>query len=326
MANDPFLDASGAPRTGGRWGGSSTLRVVKWTVGLIILALLLYYPVGMLIVHRIDDDPNFKAPAVPAGASQSVAITTALINREVNQNRWVSNDPFFMPGAALDNMPNFQQGIIQALSRFVLELQDQIGRSRASSSIDTDLQRAVGLLKYSPTVWLWDPSVSLAPTASSDTQYRSAMKALEAYNDRLTRGQAVFEPRADNLLLTLDGIGKDLGSATNDIDNQIDQNSGNWLDFTADDVFYRTKGLAYAYALVLRDLGIDYKQVIEEKGAANIWQRMVGSLIDASTIRPWVVVNGRPDAQMQPNHLAVEGFYIQRARTQLYEMMDILQK
>lgn len=326
MANDPFLDATGAPRSGSRFGGGGTIRVVKWAAGLIILALLLYYPVGMLIVHKIDDDPNFKAPAVPAGASQSVAVTVALINREVNQHRWVSNDPFFMPGAALDNMPNFQQGIIQALSRFVLELQDQIGRSRASSSIDTDLQRAVGLLKYSPSVWLWDPSVSLAPTASSDTQYRSAMKALESYNDRLTRGQAVFEPRADNLLLTLDGIGKDLGSSTNDIDNQIDQNSGNWLDFTADDVFYRAKGMSYAYALVLRDVGVDYKQVIEEKGAANIWQRMVGSLMDAAAIRPWVVVNGRPDAQLQPNHLAAEGFYIQRARTQLYEMMDILQK
>ncbi len=326
MANDPFLDASGSPRSSSGVTGRRSLRIVKWGIGLIVLACLLYYPVGMLIVHKIEDDPNYKAPAVPAGASQAVAVTAALINREVNQNGWVSNDPFFLPGAALDNMPNFQQGIIQALSRFVLELQDQIGRSRASSSIDPDLQKAVGLLKYSPTVWLWDPSVSLAPTASSDTQYRAAMRSLESYNDRLARGQAVFEPRADNLLVTLDGIGKDLGSATNDLDNEIDQNSGNWLDFHADDVFYRAKGMAYAYGLVLRDLGIDYKQVIQEKGAANVWQRMVGSLMDAAAMRPWVVVNGRPDAQLQPNHLAAEGFYIQRARTQLLELIDILQK
>ena len=203
MANDPFLDASGAPKAGGRSG--SRLRIAKWVAGIIVIVLLAYYPIGMLMVHKIDDDPDFKAPAVANGASQSVAVAAALIHREVDVNGWVSNDPVFMPGAALDNMPNFQQGILQALRRFALELQDQIGRSRASSSIDPDLQKAVGQLNYSPTVWLWNLSVSLAPASSSESQYRAAMRALESYNDRLTHGQAVFEPRADNLMTTLDG-------------------------------------------------------------------------------------------------------------------------
>ena len=215
---------------------------------------------------------------------------------------------------------------LQALRRFALELQDQIGRSRASSSIDPDLQKAVGQLNYSPTVWLWNLSVSLAPASSSESQYRAAMRALESYNDRLTHGQAVFEPRADNLMTTLDGIGKDLGDASSRVDDEIDQNSGNWLDLNADDVFYKNKGIAYAYAIILRDLGTDFKQIIQEKGADNVWQKMIGSLNDAAALRPWVVINGRPDALLQPNHLAAEGFYIQRARTQLYEMIDILQK
>jgi hypothetical protein len=325
MANDPFLDASGAPKAGRRLGGSP-FRIVKWVLGLLVIVVLAYYPIGMLLVHKIDDDLDFKAPTVPTGASQSVAAAAALINREVNQNGWVSNDPFFLPGAALDNMPNYQQGILQALRRFALELQDQLGRSRASSSIDPDLQKAVGLLNYSPTVWLWNLSVSLAPASSSESQYKAAMRALESYNDRLAKGQAVFEPRADNLMMTLDGIGKDLGDASSRDDDEIDQNSGNWLDFNADDVFYKNKGIAYAYAIILRDLGVDFKQIIQEKGADNVWQKMVSSLNDAAALRPWVVVNGRPDAQLQPNHLAAEGFYIQRARTQLYEMIDILQK
>ncbi|HEX9449478.1 MAG TPA: DUF2333 family protein [Dongiaceae bacterium] len=325
MANDPFLDSSGAPRAGGRAGGSRW-RAVKWLLGLIVVVLLAYYPIGMLVVHKIDDDPDYKAPAGPAGTSQAVAVEAALLSREVNLNGWISNDPFFLPGYMLDNMPNFQQGMLQAMRRFTLELQDQIGRSRASSSIDPDLQKAVGYLNYSPFVWFWNPAVSLAPAASSEAQYRAAIRSLQTYNDRLAQGKATFEPRADNLMMTLDGIGKDLGDASSDIDKQIDENSGNWLDFTADDVFYRTKGLAYAYGIMLRDLGIDYKQVIQEKGATAIWQRMVGSLMEAAALRPWVVVNGRPDAQLQPNHLAAEGFYIQRARTQLYEMTDILQK
>lgn len=325
MANDPFLDATGAASAGGKLGGGR-LRAIKWLIGLIVFALLAYYPIGMIVVHKIDDDPAFKAPAAPTGASQAVAVTAALIDREVNQNGWISNDPFFLPGYLLDNEPNFQQGILLAMQRFVLEMQDQIGRSRASSSADPDLQKAVGFLNYSPFVWFWNPSVSLAPAQSSEQQYRAAMRSLQSYNDRLAQGKATFEPRADNLMNTLDGIGKILGDASSKIDNQIDQSSGNWLDFTADDVFYKNKGIAYAFGIILRDLGVDYKQVIQEKGATEIWQRMVGSLMEAAALRPWVVVNGRPDAQLQPNHLAAEGFYIQRARTQLYEMIDILQK
>ena len=168
--------------------------------------------------------------------------------------------------------------------------------------------------------------MSLAPAQSSEAQYRAAMRALLSYNDRLTKGQATFEPRADSLQATLDGIGKDLGDASSEIERQIDDNSGNWLDFNADDVFYRSKGLSYAYAIMLRDLGGDFKQIIEEKGATQIWQRLVGSLMEVAALRPWVVVNGRPDALLQPNHLAAEGFYIQRARTQLYELIDVLQK
>lgn len=326
MTSDPFLDSSGAPKPGGRRLDGGRFRLLKWPLIILLVAIFAYYPIGMIVVHKIDDDPDFKAAEVPSGASQAVAVEAALIDREVNRNGWISNDPIFLPGSLLDNMPNFQQGMLQAMRRFTLELQDQIGRSRASSSIDPDLQKAVGLLNYSPTVWLWNPSVSLAPAQSSEAQYRAAMRALQSYNDRLGRGQATFEPRADNLQATLDGIGKDLGDASSEIERQIDDNSGNWLDFNADDVFYRTKGLAYAYGIMLRDLGVDFKQVIQEKGATQIWQRLVGSLMEVAALRPWVVVNGRPDALLQPNHLAAEGFYIQRARTQLYELIDILQK
>lgn len=325
MPSDPFIDANGAPKAGGRRLDGGRFRLLKWPLIILLIAIFAYYPIGMIVVHKIDDDPNFKAAEVPTGASQAVAVEAALIDREVNRNGWISNDPFFLPGSLLDNMPNYQQGMLQAMRRFTLELQDQIGRSRASSSIDPDLQKAVGLLNYSPTVWLWN-SGSIAPAPSSESQYRAALRALQNYNDRLSRGQATFEPRADNLQATLDGIGKDLGDASSEIERQIDDNSGNWLDFEADNVFYRTKGLSYAYAIMLRDLGVDFKQIIQEKGATQIWQRLVGSLMEVSALRPWVVVNGRPDALLQPNHLAAEGFYIQRARTQLYELIDILQK
>ena len=53
---------------------------------------------------------------------------------------------------------------------------------------------------------------------------------------------------------------------------------------------------------------------------------MLGSFRAAAALDPWVVVNGAPDAQILPSHLAAQGFYLLRARTQLREVSNILLK
>jgi hypothetical protein len=311
---------SGRPGAGGliRWGGRALL--------LLLVAAALSYPIGMLWLNRIDDDPNFQAPETPPGASRAVALAVALIKREVEDHGWPSNDPFFMPGWALDNMPNYQQGIVSALARFAIEMTDQIGRVRGTSQADPDLEKAAGLLRYSPTVWIFDLSTSWAPTASSEQQYLAAAKALENFNSRLARGQAVFERRADNLLGTLDRIAADLGSASAILDAQVQEHSGDWVDFQADDIFYATKGRLYAYGLLLRDLGTDFEPVIAERDLEAAWAQMLETFRTAAELNPWVVVNGRPDALIRPSHLAAQGFFLLRARTQLREITNILQK
>jgi len=100
--------------------------------------------------------------AAEAGGSRAVAMAAALIERETDQHRWVANDPFFLPSAALDNMPNFQQGMIAAIGRFAFELTDQIGRTHGSSQTDKDLQRASGQLQYPGDIWVFDWSTSIA--------------------------------------------------------------------------------------------------------------------------------------------------------------------
>ena len=254
-------------------------------------------------------------------------MAAALIDREVNQNGWPANDPFFLPGTVLDNMPNYQTGIIQALGRFAVEMVDQIGRTRGSSQADPDLDKAAGLLKYAPNVWIFDFSTSLAPTASSESQYRAARRALLAYNEKLMSNKAVFERRTDNLLATLDRFAADIGSVSAIIDQQISDHSGDFIDFHADDVFYNAKGKMYAYALLFRALGRDFAKVIEDRDL----KAMPGSRRRRASWRPapcipWWSSNGRPDGMFVPNHLAVEGFYLMRARTQLREITNILAK
>jgi hypothetical protein len=297
-----------------------------WLLPLVLIALVaVYYLGGALYLHQIDDDLDFGLESsAPAGGSKSVALAADLIDREIDQNHWVANDPFFMPGVLLDNMPNYQQGIIAGLSRFTIELADQIGRTRGSSQVDPDLERAAGLMRYPGTVWIFDFQTSWAPTASSEAQYRRAARALETYNERLAAGEAVFEPRADNLLATMSRIGADVGSASGALNDRIE--SGAWLDFQADDLFYRTKGRLYAYYLLARALRSDFGAVMEERDLGPAWDQMLESLGRAAGLHPWVVMNGTPDGVLQPNHLAAQGFYLLRARTQLKEIMDILLK
>ncbi len=312
------------PAAGGAWGAAR--RIGLGLAIVFAVALAFYYPIGMAVLHTIDDDPDFQPGPVAAGGSRAVAMAAALIDREVDGHAWVANDPFFLPGWALDNMANYQQGIVAALARFAVELGDQIARTRGSSRVDQDLDRAAGLLKYPGNVWIFDLSTSFAPTASSEAQYRAARKALLAFNERLAANRATFERRADNLLATLDRIAADLGSSSALIEKQIAERSGNLLDFAADDTFYATKGRLYAYFLVLRELGKDFERVIAERDAARVWAPMLEALREAASLQPWVVFNGAPDSQFLPNHLAGQGFYLLRARMQMRELTDILRK
>ncbi|WP_419798198.1 MAG: DUF2333 family protein [Terasakiella sp.] len=306
-------------------GATNKMKLGLRVLSLLLVFALLYYPVGMMVVHKIDDQIPLDVDVQP-GQSRSVAIAARLIQRETDIHPWVANDPWFLPGAALDNMPNFQQGIVYALSRFAIEMSDQIGRTRGSSEVDSDLDKAAGLLKYAGDVWVWDFSVSLAPTAPSDSQYRAARRSLISYNDRLARGEATFDTRADNLQTTLERIAADLGSGSAVIDTYILENSGSIIDFHADDIYYRNKGRLYAYYLLLEAMRTDFKDVIGEKDVIKAWDQMLQSLKIAASAQPLVVINGDPDSFWRPSHLTSQGFYLLRARTQLKEVANILLK
>ena len=294
----------------------------------VLLVVALYYPLGMALTHRISDDIDFQAGPRDwvEGGSHAVSIATALIDREIDENRWVANDPWFLAPAALDNMPNFQQGIIRAIGRFAFELVDQIGRTRGSSQTDPDLQEASGQLQYAGDVWIFDLSTSYIPTTPSESRYRKARRSLQAYNRRLAGGGAKFERRNDNLLATLDRIALDLGASSATLDSHIEQYSGRLIDTLADDHFYGIKGQTYAYYLLLRELGRDFETVIAARELTAAWEEMLGSLGSAAALSPLVIVNGAPDSQVLPSHLASQGFYLLRARAKLREITNILLK
>lgn len=288
--------------------------------------MVLYYVGGALWVHKIDDDTAFVPPNPIAGGSHVVDMAAALIEREVETNGWTPNDPFFLPGSVLDNMPNFQLGMIYALSRFGNAMAEQLARSRGTSAIDPDVDRAAGLLRYPGDVWVFNFGTSLAPTATSESQYRAAVRALRAYNQRVADGSATFERRADNLIDTLEQFNNDLGSASAIIDEHLRLHAGFPISFSADDIFYQTKGRLYVYYMLLQALGQDFQQMLSERNLGNLWTQMLESARDAAEQQPWVVLNGGTSSQFVPSHLASQGFLLLRLRTQIREVQQVLLK
>lgn len=296
---------------------------------LIVLVLLaLYYPIGMIVTNKINDDVDFEpAPAFQVdGGSHAVAMASALIHREIEETTWVANKPWLFPGAALDNMPNFQIGLIYAISRFAIEMTDSLGRTRGSSQADPDLDRASGLLKYDGTIWVWEPSTSLLPTASATKQYAAGQNALMNYNRRLAAGDAVYDKRADNLIAFLERVASDLGSSSAALDSRATESNAGYFDTVADDIFYSVKGRLYGYTMLLEAVGQDFESVIAEKNVGQAWEQMLDSMRAAAIMDPLVIANGANDGLFVPSHLTAQGFYLLRARTQLREVANILTK
>ncbi len=298
----------------------------KIWVALSAIIFLVYYPVGMLIVQRIDDNTIFDTAQYNVeNGSKTVAMAIALVDREVNNHYYTPNAPFFYPGAALVRMPAFQRGVIASVALFSIELRDQLGRSRGSSRTDPDLLKAAGLLNYPPSVWMWDFSVSWFPTASSDKQFREGIQALARYNENVAKGETAFERRSDNLIQTLDRMASDLGSASASIDNHIAERSAFAFKPSAE-LYYFNKGRLYGNYMLLKSMEQDFAALIAERQLQSVWDAMLASLKEGAESGHFLVMNANPNNSIFANHMASQGFYLMRARTQMRELTNILLK
>ncbi len=300
---------------------------IEATIDVTVLCIVSYYLLGMLFVHRINDDITFMAEntETPAEASRAVGVAVALVDREINDHFWTANDPFFLPGWMLDNMPSYQKGIISALTRFSVAMTDRVARPEGVVPVDSDLQTALGLLMYSGNVWVFDPGESWAPTVSSETQYQTALEALANYNRRLAAGDAVFRRDANSLIALVDTIARDIAAASSGVYRHVGLYGDDFLiDAIADNMFFSNKGRVYAYYLLLRELETDFDKVITKRRLSPHWARMMVTLEGAVAVNPWIVANGRPDGQLFPNHLIAQDFFLSRVATQLHQISNDL--
>jgi len=272
------------------------------------------------------------APVCNRSAIADVAADLTDFN--VNQNAWISSMLLYKLGffglswddtPFFDNKASFQRGVNQAVRRTAVELVDALGRVRGTSQIDRDLQKARESIQFSEDAWYFGLS-PFGPKTPTPSFYRTAITSLRAFNGRLERCEAVFDARADNLIQFLDRIASDLGSTSAILRERSENFNGGWFDTRADDRFWFAYGQLYGYYGLLHAARADFSEVVTQRSLGSLWDATEEQFRAALDITPAIVSNGREDGWIMPTHLATMGFYILRARSNLVELRQVLDR
>jgi len=286
--------------------------------------------------------------------SQLVDMQIKLIDFLVNENGWVPAMPQYKLGFFnlvkwentpwLDNKASFQHGVLFAVRRTAVELSDVIGRVRGTSAVDNDLQNARGSLQYDSETWWINPMDKdrpFGPVQPASTAYRKSIELFERYNNRLGECTAVLDARADNLRSFFDRIANDLGSVADGLTKRSmgerydpkedayvegEGNDRGWFDMRADNLFHEASGNVYAYHGLLQAARKDFADVIKTRQLEDVWDRLERNIAEAAALDPLIVANGKRDGFLIPDHLAVMAENVLRARANVTEISDILDR
>ncbi len=292
----------------------------------IILFICLYYPLGGWITQNIDRNTNYEIASENNKQSTTVEMASFIINREVNDKLWTANVPFFFPSYFLDNMPNFQLGMMNATANIINSLSKKIDSPIIDQEQTSVLKRAAKLLQYDGKIWMFSPTNRFSPVPSANTQYRKARKDLIAFNHALNTDKIIFYRRPEDLAFVLKRVNSNLKKSIGEIDSQIREENSSWTDFKADDIFYYNQGKAYGYYLLLKAIGHDYKNILVEKNIYIQWTQLLKSLEDASKLEAFYIRNAELNALTAPNHLLYLAYYIEKAQNINKDIIQALEK
>lgn len=290
-------------------------------------------PVGLSAGEQVAPEGD-AASARTCAPSQIVQATSDLIHFSVDQNAWVPSMLFYKLGffgipweatPFFDNKASFQRGVLSVLRRTSLELRDQLGRVRGTSAVDVDLQNAAGQMNFDDETWYFglDPFGFKTPSPSF---YRQGAEYLNAFNARVASCDALFDPRADNLLRLLDRIANDIGDTSQSIRARAELSNAGWLDVRADNEFWNALGKLYGYYGIIRAARSDFSDVVQTRNLGPLWDRMEEQMRAALDLSPLVVSNGDEDGFVMPTHLTTMGFYVLRVRENMVEIRSVLDR
>ena len=261
-----------------------------------------------------------------------ITIASTLLDKS---GGYLSND-IIPPSIFMDDMPNWEFGVLQQVREFTKVLRNDISRSKTQSIEDPDLAKAEPKFNADNQSWFW-------PT--SETEYQEGIEFLNRYLHRLADPQnntAQFLARTDNLRDWLEEVVKRLGGLSQqlsasvgqlrintDLAGEINQNSNTevliktpWRQI--DDVFYQARGNCWALIHLLRAIAIDFNDVLAKRNATVMLQQIIRELeMTQKTVWSPMILNGS-GLGLFANHSLVLSSYISRANIGIIELYNLL--
>ncbi|MFT5578511.1 MAG: hypothetical protein ACI9WS_001266 [Paraglaciecola psychrophila] len=320
-------------------------KLVLWLLALYLLAILLVGAYWSVLPGPVDVEQYARSAS--AGNDQRVVVgtttTAALISTlEVlleKRGGFLSND-IFPPGVWLDNVPSWEYGVLIQSRDLTRALRESFSRSQSQSQEDISLSKAEPSLNFSSDSWA---------IPATETEYRKAVKLLEEYLRRLgdqSSTQSQFYARADNLSYWLAIVESRLGSLSQRLsasvgkprlntdlsgDSSAQQSTAApselevktpWNEL--DNVFYESRGSAWALSQFLRAAQIDFSDVLEKKNAQVSLRQIIRELEGAQqSVYSPVILNGSGYGVLT-NHSLVMASYISRANAAIIDLRDLL--
>jgi len=254
---------------------------------------------------------------------------------------YLTND-VMPPSVWMDNMPNWEFGVLVQIRDYSRALRNDISRSQSQSAEDKDLIIAEPQFNFNSDSWLFPPT---------ESEYRDGIKALESYLSRLAdeqQGEAQFYARADNLAAWLGVAEKRLGSLSQRLSASVGQARINtdlagdpnahqstvtqnekitktpWLEI--DDVFYESRGSIWAMIHLLKAAEHDFSDILQKKNALISLRQIIREL-EATQATVWspIILNGSGFG-LFANHSLVMASYVSRANAAMIDLRRLLEQ
>jgi len=313
------------------------------------LALAVYSLLILVLIFFWDNEPDaldtsvspvpMSAPVV--GETTSLALIRVMETVLNKRGGYLSND-IFPPGVLMDNIPNWEFGVITQGRDLARAFRNDFSRSQTQSIEDADLTVADPQFHFDTRSWI---------LPATEGEYEVGLEAMQRYLVRLRdAGQqdAQFYARADNLRDWLAIVEKRLGSLSQRLSASVGQDRINtdlqgdsaakqssatpqvqtvktpWLEI--DDVFYEARGSAWALTHFMRAIEVDFRQVLEKKNAQVSLLQIIREL-EATQATVWspVIMNGTGFG-FTANHSLVMASYISRANAAVIDLRNLLEQ
>ena len=329
------------------WAEPGSAKRTAVTIGGIALGVLLLIWLGLGWYWSREPDVFWVEETPPDRPGPVVGYST--VNTLVRTVEWLLEKPggylsndIAPPSVLLDNMPNFEFGVLVQCRDLARVLRNDYSRSQSQSLEDRDLAIAEPALNFSNDSWIF-------PTTES--KYREALAALRSFEHRLidsNPADARFFARADNLREWLAVVERRLGNLSQRLSASVGQRRVNidlageragaetsplgenvpvktpWLEI--DDVFYEARGTAWALLHFLRAAQFDFEAVLEDKNAVVSLRQIIRELEGAlEPLGSPIVLNGKGFG-IFANHSLVLASYLSRAHSAVIDLRELLSR